>query len=80
MQIESKFFLEVVGTPYHYLAEKKLFNFLHSLVGSEKLKILLALALVSYSRSRSRSHMVLHAILFGGGGDTLPLFSGNEFV
>ena len=49
-----QFFLEVVGTPYHYLAEMYSFNLLHSLVvGSIKLKILLALAL-----------LVLHAIAY----------------
>ena len=62
MEKESKFFLEVVGTPSHYLAEMNLFN-----MGSKKLKILLvlalALALVSCSRLRYWYYMVLHTTI-----------------
>ena len=36
MQIESKFFLEVVGTPYHYLAEMNLFNLFALTGGGER--------------------------------------------
>ena len=37
MQIESKFFLEVVGTPYHYLAKMNSFN-LYALTGGGEQK------------------------------------------
>ena len=52
----AKFFLEVVGTPNHYLAEMNLFN-LFALTGGgeQKLKILLVLAL-----------LVLHGIAYIG--------------